>query len=248
MSMAMKSNQPAAVMNGSCPVDLILAGVASFLIVYGLVMVGSASLEVGAKTYGNAFHLFNRHVMYLGVSLVAAALVGRGEWTVREASTDRHHSPATETTTGVVTQWGRLLETLATGASNSEKAVLTAEIREAQASSKVVTQVVGRASAVMRLATGAVERILSHETRICRKAVHMVALTATVTGVATAWGRPPGRKGMVLALRIILKAITTGASTLSGRLRARLKMMPVLLDSAAQQPIGVVVPSPSARP
>ena len=75
MSMAMKSNQPAAVMNGTCPVDLILAGVASFLIVYGLVMVGSASLEVGAKTYGNAFHLFNRHVMYLGVSLVAAALV-----------------------------------------------------------------------------------------------------------------------------------------------------------------------------
>lgn len=75
MSMAMKSNQPAAVMNGTCPVDLILAGVAAFLIVYGLVMVGSASLEVGAKTYGNAFHLFNRHVMYLGVSLVAAALV-----------------------------------------------------------------------------------------------------------------------------------------------------------------------------
>ncbi len=75
MSMAMKSNQPAAVMNGTCPVDLILAGVASFLIVYGLVMVGSASLEVGAKTYDNAFHLFNRHVMYLGVSLVAAALV-----------------------------------------------------------------------------------------------------------------------------------------------------------------------------
>lgn len=75
MSMAMKGNQPAAVMNGTCPVDLILAGVASFLIVYGLVMVGSASLEVGAKTYGNAFHLFNRHVMYLGVSLVAAALV-----------------------------------------------------------------------------------------------------------------------------------------------------------------------------
>ncbi len=75
MSMAMKSNQPAAVMNGTCPVDLILAGVASLLIVYGLVMVGSASLEVGAKTYGNAFHLFNRHVMYLGVSLVAAALV-----------------------------------------------------------------------------------------------------------------------------------------------------------------------------
>ena len=151
--------------------------------------------------------------------VVAAAWVGRGEWTVREASTDRHHSPATETTTGVVTQRGRLLETLATGASNSETAVLTAEIREAQVSSKVVTKVVGRASAVMRLATGAVERILSDETRICRKAVHVVALTATVTGVATAWGRPPG-----------------------------LKMMPVLLDSAAQQPIGVVVPSPSARP
>ena len=180
--------------------------------------------------------------------VVAAAWVGRGEWTVREASTDRHHSPATETTTGVVTQRGRLLETLATGASNSETAVLTAEIREAQVSSKVVTKVVGRASAVMRLATGAVERILSDETRICRKAVHVVALTATVTGVATAWGRPPGRKGMVLALRIVaLTATVTGVATARGR-PPGLKMMPVLLDSAAQQPIGVVVPSPSARP
>jgi len=93
-----------------------------------------------------------------------------------------------------------------------------------------------------------VERILSDETRICRKAVHVVALTATVTGVATAWGRPPGRKGMVLALRIVaLTATVTGVATARGR-PPGLKMMPVLLDSAAQQPIGVVVPSPSARP
>lgn len=58
----------------SCPVDSIVAGIAVFLLLYGLVMVGSASLEIGAKTYGNAFHLLNRHVAYLILSLVAGTV------------------------------------------------------------------------------------------------------------------------------------------------------------------------------
>ena len=56
MSMAMKRNQDVSMVDGTCPVDLMLLGIASFLLAYGLVMVGSASLEVRAKTYANAFH------------------------------------------------------------------------------------------------------------------------------------------------------------------------------------------------
>ena len=74
MSMAMKRNQAAPLVDGTCPVDFVLLGIASFLLVYGLVMVGSASLEVGAKTYANAFHLLNRHVVYLCISLGIAAV------------------------------------------------------------------------------------------------------------------------------------------------------------------------------
>ena len=66
MNMAMKRNQSTVVTGGACPVDLLLAGTACLLLLFGLVMVGSASLEVGAKIYGNAFHLLNRHSIYLG--------------------------------------------------------------------------------------------------------------------------------------------------------------------------------------
>ena len=70
----MKRNQSTVVTGGSCPVDLVLAGTASLLLLFGLVMVGSASLEVGAKIYGNAFHLLNRHTIYLLVGLIAAVM------------------------------------------------------------------------------------------------------------------------------------------------------------------------------
>ena len=74
MSMAMKRKQAAIALEGKCPVDLVLGGIATFLLLYGLVMVGSASLEVGAATYGNAFHLFNRHILYLGIGAIAAVV------------------------------------------------------------------------------------------------------------------------------------------------------------------------------
>ena len=56
------------------PVDPLVLGIAVFLMLYGLVMIGSASLEIGVKTYGNPFFLLTRHSNYLLVS-AAAALV-----------------------------------------------------------------------------------------------------------------------------------------------------------------------------
>lgn len=56
------------------PVDPLVFGIAVFLILYGLVMMGSASLEIGVKTYGDPFFLLTRHSIYLLVS-GAAALV-----------------------------------------------------------------------------------------------------------------------------------------------------------------------------
>ena len=56
------------------PVDPLVFGIAVFLMLYGLVMIWSASLEIGVKTYGNPFFLLTRHSIYLLVS-GAAALV-----------------------------------------------------------------------------------------------------------------------------------------------------------------------------
>ena len=50
------------------PVHPVIAGIALFLLLYGLVMVGSASLEIGAKTYGNPWYLLVRHVIYLAIA------------------------------------------------------------------------------------------------------------------------------------------------------------------------------------
>lgn len=78
MSMARKSaaalRTPALPSLGQFPIDPIVAGIALFLLLYGLVMVGSASMEVGAKTYGNAFHLFTRHGFYVVLSGAAAVV------------------------------------------------------------------------------------------------------------------------------------------------------------------------------
>ena len=65
MSMAKKPQQAQSAEVGVCPVDPMVASIAVFLLMYGLVMVGSASLEIGAKIYGNPFHLLTRHTIYL---------------------------------------------------------------------------------------------------------------------------------------------------------------------------------------
>jgi len=78
MSMARKSHAalkaPELPSLGKFPVDPVIAGIAVFLLLYGLIMVGSASMEVGAKTYGNAFHLLTRHGIYLVLAGLAAVL------------------------------------------------------------------------------------------------------------------------------------------------------------------------------
>ncbi len=74
MSMAKKSANPTFVRLESVPVDPIVASIAMFLLLYGLIMVGSASMEVGAKTYDNAFHLLTRHGAYLIISGLAAVV------------------------------------------------------------------------------------------------------------------------------------------------------------------------------
>ncbi len=73
MSMAaVRGKRQVAVRQDTCPVDPMIAGIALALLAYGLVMVGSASMEVGLKTYGNPFHLLTRHVIYLGIAGTAA--------------------------------------------------------------------------------------------------------------------------------------------------------------------------------
>ena len=56
-----------------CPVDVTVAGLTLALLLIGLVMVGSAATEISARTYGAPLHLFVKHVVFLGISLCAAA-------------------------------------------------------------------------------------------------------------------------------------------------------------------------------
>ncbi len=72
MSMARKPGTPIPITITGCPVDPMIAGVSVFLLLYGLVMVGSASLEIGAKTYHDPFYLLTRHSAYLVLSAIAA--------------------------------------------------------------------------------------------------------------------------------------------------------------------------------
>jgi len=72
MSMARKPSTPLDITVTGCPVDPMIAGISVFLLLYGLVMVGSASLEIGAKTYHDPFYLLTRHSAYLVLSAIAA--------------------------------------------------------------------------------------------------------------------------------------------------------------------------------
>ena len=74
MSMAMKEKVVQVLRQDGCPVDPMVAAIALILLAYGLIMVGSASMEIGAKTYGNPFHLLTRHAVYLGIAGAAALM------------------------------------------------------------------------------------------------------------------------------------------------------------------------------
>jgi cell division protein FtsW len=60
-----------------CPVDPMISGVALLLLLFGFIMVASASTEVSARIYGNPFHLMIRHSAYvlLGVAAGVAVLM-----------------------------------------------------------------------------------------------------------------------------------------------------------------------------
>ena len=72
MSMALKA-QPFTLQD--CPFDLTIASTAALLLLMGLIMVGSSSIEVSARIYGEPLHLFFKHSVYLIISLGLAGLV-----------------------------------------------------------------------------------------------------------------------------------------------------------------------------
>ena len=47
------------------PIDPILAAITLALLVFGSIMVGSASMEIGLRNYGNPFHLVAIHHIYI---------------------------------------------------------------------------------------------------------------------------------------------------------------------------------------
>ena len=58
-----------------CPVDPVIGGAAVTLLLIGLVMVASASSEISARMYGDPFHIFIRHAIYMSMGVCAAAIV-----------------------------------------------------------------------------------------------------------------------------------------------------------------------------
>ena len=56
------------------PLDPVMLTTALLLILVGLVMVASASIEMSARNYGSPFHLVLKHAVYLGISVGAGAM------------------------------------------------------------------------------------------------------------------------------------------------------------------------------
>ncbi|MBA58374.1 MAG: putative lipid II flippase FtsW [Gammaproteobacteria bacterium] len=75
MSIAMKKTKGRFVGNIECPVDPILSGIALALLLFGSVMVGSASMETGARVYGNSLHLATIHHLYIVIGLISFLFV-----------------------------------------------------------------------------------------------------------------------------------------------------------------------------
>lgn len=73
MTMARRSGRN-VISGDGFPLDPTVAAITMFLLLYGLVMVGSASFEIAAKAYGDSFYIVTRHVIYLVLSGVAALI------------------------------------------------------------------------------------------------------------------------------------------------------------------------------
>ena len=57
------------------PVDPLLFAITLALLVFGSVMVGSASMEIGLRNYGNPFHLVAIHHIYIFIGLLSFVFV-----------------------------------------------------------------------------------------------------------------------------------------------------------------------------
>jgi cell division protein FtsW len=55
--------------------DLILLGTCSFLLLFGLVMIGSAGIDVSEQLFGVPYHFVVRHGIYLLIGLFAAGII-----------------------------------------------------------------------------------------------------------------------------------------------------------------------------
>ena len=71
----MKGQVRSKALDEKFPLDPIIFSSALTLILTGLVMVASASVELSARYYGNSFYLLLKHVIYLGFSIGAGLLV-----------------------------------------------------------------------------------------------------------------------------------------------------------------------------
>ncbi|MDG1206705.1 MAG: putative lipid II flippase FtsW [Pseudomonadales bacterium] len=58
----------------TCPIDLVVAGMALLLLLTGVIMVGSASTEVSNRIYGDPLYMFIKHSAYVVISLGIAAV------------------------------------------------------------------------------------------------------------------------------------------------------------------------------
>ena len=57
------------------PVDPVLAAITLAILVFGSIMVGSASMEIGLRNYGNPFHLVAIHHIYIFLGLLSFVFV-----------------------------------------------------------------------------------------------------------------------------------------------------------------------------
>ena len=66
--------QPIRIDAHACPVDVWLLGLVGGLLLFGLVMVASASFEIGMERYGDPFGMIKRQSVHLALALGAAGL------------------------------------------------------------------------------------------------------------------------------------------------------------------------------
>ena len=57
------------------PIDPVLSAITLALLVFGSIMVGSASMEIGVRDYGNPFHLVATHHIYIFLGLLSFVFV-----------------------------------------------------------------------------------------------------------------------------------------------------------------------------